>query len=55
VGPSPRVRDWAVSFGRDEEGHYRGWRFAPRVVVRPLRTREPAYQLYDLWDRAPVS
>jgi hypothetical protein len=29
VGPGPRVRDWAVGFGGDEEAHYRGWRFAP--------------------------
>jgi hypothetical protein len=55
MGLSPRVKDWAVGFGGDEEAHYCGWRFAPRVAVRLLRTREPAYQLYDLWDRAPVS
>jgi hypothetical protein len=34
-GPGPRVRDWAVVFGGDEEAHYRGRRFAPRVAVRP--------------------
>jgi hypothetical protein len=53
VGPSPSVKDWAVGFGGDEEAHYRGRRFAPRVAVRLLRTRRPAHQLYDLWTRAP--
>jgi hypothetical protein len=42
VGPGPRVRDWVVVFGGDEEAHYRGRRFAPRVVVRLLRIRRPA-------------
>jgi hypothetical protein len=55
VGPSPRVRDWAVVFGGDEEAHYRGRRFAPRVAVRLLRTWRPAHQLYDLWAQAPMS
>jgi hypothetical protein len=55
VGPGPRVRDWAVVFGGDEEAHYRGRRFTPRVAVCLLRTRRPARQLYDLWARAPVS
>jgi hypothetical protein len=55
VGPGPRVRDWAVVFGGDEEAHYHGRRFAPRAAVRLLRTRRPAHQLYDLWARAPVS
>jgi hypothetical protein len=55
MGPCPRVRDWVVVFGRDEEAHYRGRLFAPRVTVRLLRTRRPAHQLYDLWARAPVS
>jgi hypothetical protein len=55
VGLGPCVRDWAVVFGRDEEVHYHGWRFALRVAVRLLRTRRPLHQLYDLWARAPVS
>jgi hypothetical protein len=54
VVPDPRVRDWAVVFGGDEEAHYRGRRFAPRVAVRLLRTRRPAPKEYDLWARAPV-
>jgi hypothetical protein len=49
VGLGPLVRDWAVVFGGDEEVHYRGRQFAPRVVVRLLLTRRPAHQLYDLW------
>jgi hypothetical protein len=55
VGPGPRVRDWAVIFGGDEEAHYHGRRFAPRMAVRLLRTRRPARQLFDLWARAPVT
>jgi hypothetical protein len=55
VGPSPRVRGWSATFGGDEEAHYCGWRFAPHVAVRLLRTSRPAYQPYDLWDRALVS
>jgi hypothetical protein len=55
VGPGPRVRDWAIVFGGDEEAHYRGQRFAPRMAVRLLRTQRPAHQLYDLWARTPVS
>jgi hypothetical protein len=55
VGLGPRVIDWAVVFGGDEEAHYRGWRFAPHVAVRLLRTWRPAHQLYDLWTRAPMS
>jgi hypothetical protein len=55
VGLAPRVRDWAVVFGGDEGAHYRERWFAPRVAVHLLSTRRPAYQLYDLWTRAPVS
>jgi hypothetical protein len=56
VGPSPRVRDWVVvSCGGDEEAHYRGRWFAPRMVVCLLSTRRPAHQMYDLWAQAPVS
>jgi hypothetical protein len=55
VGLGPRVRDWTVVFGGDEEAHYRERWFAPRVSVHLLRTRRPAHQLYDLWVRAPVS
>jgi hypothetical protein len=54
MGPGPRIRDWAVVFGRDEEAHYHGRRFAPHVADHLLRTRRPAHQLYDLWARAPV-
>jgi hypothetical protein len=38
VGPGPRVRDWTVGFGGDEEA----WRFAPRVVVRSSRGGSPS-------------
>ena len=55
MGLGPRVIDRAVVFGGDEEAHYRGRRFAPRVAVHLLRSRRLAYQLYDLWDRALVS
>jgi hypothetical protein len=55
VGPGPRVRDWAVVFGGDEEAHYRGRRFAPRVAVHLLRTLRPTPKEYDSWARAPVS
>jgi hypothetical protein len=55
VGPGPRVIDWAIVFSGDEEARYRGRWFAPRVAVRLLRTQRPAYQLYDLWARAPAS
>jgi hypothetical protein len=55
MGPGTRVRGWSAAFGGDEEAHYRGRRFAPRVAVRLLRTLRPAYQPYDLWDRALVS
>lgn len=55
MGLGPRVIDWAVVFGEDEEAHYHERRFAPRVAVCLLRTRRPAHQLYDLWTRAPVS
>jgi hypothetical protein len=51
VGLDPRVIDWAVVFGRDEEARYHGRRFAPRLAVRLLRTQRPAHQLYDLWTR----
>jgi hypothetical protein len=55
VGPSPRVRDWAVGFGGGEETHYRrGWS-APHVAVCLLRTRRPTPKEYDSWARAPVS
>jgi hypothetical protein len=55
VGPSPRVRDWAVGFGGGEETHYRRrWR-APHAAVRLLRTRRPTPEEYDSWARAPVS
>jgi hypothetical protein len=55
VGLGPRVIDWAVVFGGDEEAHYCGRRFAPRVAVRLLRTRRPVRPLYDLWTWAPLS
>jgi hypothetical protein len=55
VGPGPRVRDWAVGFGRGEEAHYRRrWR-APYAAVCLLRTRRPTPKEYDSWARAPVS
>jgi hypothetical protein len=53
VGPGPRVRDWAVGFGGDEEAHYRGRRFAPRVAVRLLRTQKLTSKEDDSWARAP--
>jgi hypothetical protein len=46
MGPGPRVRDWAIVFGGDEEAHYRGG--GSLVAVRLLRTWRPAHQLYDL-------
>jgi hypothetical protein len=52
------VRRFAfLTFGRgeDEGAHYRGAWHAPCAKVRLLRTQRPARQLYDLWDRAPVS
>jgi hypothetical protein len=51
VGLGPRVRDWAVGFGGDEEAR----RFAPRVVVRLLHTRRPTPKENDSWAQAPVS
>jgi hypothetical protein len=54
-GPGPHVRDWAAAFGGDEEEHYRGRWFAPRVAVRLLCTWRPPHQLYDSWARASVS
>jgi hypothetical protein len=45
VDPGPRVRGWATVFGGDEEAR----RFAPRVVVRLLRTRRPTPKEYDSW------
>jgi hypothetical protein len=51
VGLRPRVRDWAIGFGEDEEA----WRFALRATVRLLRTRRPTPKENDLWARAPVS
>jgi hypothetical protein len=55
VGLGPRVIDWAVVLGGNEEAHYRGRWFAPCVAVCPLRTQRPAHQLYDLWARTPMS
>jgi hypothetical protein len=55
VGLGPRVIDWSIVFGGDEEVQYYGQQFAPCVAVRLLRTRRPAHQLYDLWAQAPVS
>jgi hypothetical protein len=55
VGSGPRVRDRTVVFGGDEEAHYHGRQFAPRVTVHLLSARRPAHQPYDLWARAPVS
>jgi hypothetical protein len=55
VGLGPRVIDWAVVFGGDDEARYRRRRFAPRMAVCLLRTRRAAHQLYDLWTRPPVS
>jgi hypothetical protein len=55
VGLGPRVIDWVVVFGGDEEARYRGRQFAPRVAVRLPRTWRPAHRLYDLCTRAPVS
>jgi hypothetical protein len=55
VSLGPRVIDWVVVFDGDEEVHYRGRRFSPRVAVRLLRTWRPAHQLHDLWAQAPVS
>jgi hypothetical protein len=55
VGLGPRVIDWAVVFGGDEEARYRGRGFAPLVAVRLPRTWRPAHPLYDLWAWAPVS
>jgi hypothetical protein len=54
VGPGPRVRGWVVVFGGDEEADYSGRWFAPRMAVRLLSTRRPAYQLYDLWTWAAL-
>jgi hypothetical protein len=54
MGPGPRVRDWAVGFGRGEETHYRRrWR-APHAAVRLLHTRRPTPKEYDSCARAPV-
>jgi hypothetical protein len=53
VGLGPRFSDWAVGFGGGEEAHYRGWRLAPLVAVRLLRTRRPTPKEYDSWARAP--
>jgi hypothetical protein len=50
-GPGPpRVRGWTAAFGEDEEAR----RFAPRMVVRLLRTQEPARQVHDMWAWAPM-
>jgi hypothetical protein len=51
---APRVKDWAVGFGGDEEAHYRRrWR-APHAAVRLLRTRRPTPKEYDSRARAPA-
>jgi hypothetical protein len=55
VALGPHVIDWAFVSGKDEVAHYRGRRFAPRMVVCLLSTQRPAHQLYDLWTWAPVS
>jgi hypothetical protein len=55
VGPSPRVRDWAVDFSGGEEAHYRGRRPAPHAAVRLLGTWRPTPKEHDLWAWAPVS
>jgi hypothetical protein len=55
VGLGPHVIDWAIVFSEDEEVHYRGRGFAPRVAVHLLSTQRPAHQLYDSWTWAPVS
>jgi hypothetical protein len=47
----PRARGWSAAFGGDEEA----WRFAPRMVVRFLRTRTPTPKEYDSWARAPMT
>jgi hypothetical protein len=52
VGLGPRVIDWAVVLGGDEEARYHGRRFAPRVAVRHPRTWRPTHRLYDFWTRA---
>jgi hypothetical protein len=49
VGLGPRVRGWSAAFGGDGEAR----RFAPRVVVRLLRTRRLAHQLYDFVGPGP--
>jgi hypothetical protein len=51
VGLGPRVRDWAVGFGGDEEAR----RLAPHAAVRLLRTRRPTPKEYDPWAWVPVS
>jgi hypothetical protein len=43
MGPSPRVRYWAVVSSGDGEAHYHVRRFAPRVAVRLLSTRRPTH------------
>jgi hypothetical protein len=52
---APVSETGSLFFGGDEEAHYRGRRFAPRVAVRLLSTQRPTHQLYDLWAQAPVS
>ena len=54
MGPDPRVRYWAVVFGRGEEARYRGRRLAPHTAVRLFRTQSLTPKEYDLWARAPV-
>jgi hypothetical protein len=54
VGPDPRVRYWAVVFGRGEEARYRGRRLAPHTAVRLFHTQSLTPKEYDLWARAPV-
>jgi hypothetical protein len=55
VGPDPRVRDWAIGFGRGEEAHYRRRWHAPHAAVRLLRTRRSTPKEYDSRAWAPVS
>jgi hypothetical protein len=49
VGPGPRARDWAISFGGGEEAYYRRrWRTL-HASIRLLRSRKPARQVHDMW------
>jgi hypothetical protein len=51
VGLGPRVRGWPAAFGGDKETRW----FAPREVVRLLRTCRSTSKEDDSWARAPVS